>query len=144
MLHRQITRFSRCQDKLKKLLPSVTFESCVIINRHVMDKFQGFLDAKINPLDITAVFPRNYVTINVMLHRQITRFSQCQDKPKMLLPSVTFESCVIINRHVMDKLQGFLDGKINPLDIYRGLSSKLRHDQRNVTSTNYKVFSMPR
>src|SRR6478735_11113873 len=79
-----------------------------------------------------------------MLHRQITRFSRCQDKPKMLLPSVTFESCVIINRHVMDKLQGFLDSKINPLDIYRGLSSKLRHDQRNVTSTNYKVFSMPR
>src|SRR6478735_2306355 len=126
------------------LLPSVTFESCVIINRNVKDKLQGFLDAKINLLDITAVFPRNYVTINVMLHRQITRFSRCQDKLKMLLPSVTFESCVIINRHVKDKLEGFLDAKINLLDIYRGFSSILRHDQRNVTSTNYKVFSMTR
>src|SRR6478735_648909 len=60
----------------------------------------------------------------------------------MLLPSVTFESCVIINRHVKDKLQGFLDAEINLLDIYRGFSSILRHDQQNVTSTNYKVFSM--
>src|SRR6478735_9263867 len=82
-----------------------------------MDKLQGFLDAKINLLDITGVFPRNYVTIHVMLHRQITRFSRWQDKPSRHLPRFVLEITSRSTSCYIDKLQGFLDAKINLLDI---------------------------